>query len=289
MQRLQQARTLHRLRIGALLRLAQRKAVADAAKALAMAGTGPAQIELLAAVAGRSETDQRAVGVALGVDRTTITALVDAAEDRGWLVRSAGTDRRRKLLALTRAGRTMLDDDLPLLREASAATLAAAGPEGGRLPDLLHRLAAPAAALRDAPALLVDSPAFLLRRLAQLAAVLFAEAAGSAVLPGIDYSILLLLDQDLAETQADLLAALSTFRSSTMPALRRLEAGGLIERALVSSDRRRRSLRATPAGRARLRALDAPIAAYETAFLAPLTAHELAWFRDALSRLADEV
>ena len=103
-QRLNQARALHRLRIGALLRLAQRKAAADAANALATIGASPAQLELLAAVASRPNADQRAIGTALGVDRSTITILIDVAEDRRWMARSAGADRRRNLLGLTDAG-----------------------------------------------------------------------------------------------------------------------------------------------------------------------------------------
>jgi DNA-binding MarR family transcriptional regulator len=288
-QRLEQARALHRLRIGALLRLAQRRAVADAAYALATIGSGPAQIELLAAVAVRPDADQRAIGTAIGIDRSTITTLIDAAEDRLWMARSAGADRRRNLLGLTDAGRAMLDRGLALLREAGAATQAAAGAQGGALCGLLRRLASPHAILDDAPAVLADSPSFLLRRLAQAAAASFVETAGEAGLPGLDYSILLLLERELAETQTDLLVAISTFRSSTTPALRRLEAGGLIERAAVAGDRRRRKLRATSAGRARLRALEAPIAEYEAAFLAPLDQREVATLRDILARLANEV
>src|SRR3954471_3040484 len=148
-QRLEQARALHRLRIGALLRLAQRKAVSDAANALATIGAGPAQIEVLAAIAARPDADQRAIGSVLGVDRSTITTLIDAAEDRRWVARSAGADRRRNLLGLTDAGRAMLDHGLKLLREADAATLAAAGTPGAALRGLLHRLASPHAILDD--------------------------------------------------------------------------------------------------------------------------------------------
>jgi DNA-binding MarR family transcriptional regulator len=288
-QRLDQARALHRLRIGALLRLAQRKAASDAAKALATIGAGPAQIEVLAAVASRPDADQRAIGTALGVDRSTITTLIDAAEDRRWMARSAGADRRRNLLGLTEAGRAMLNRGLKLLGEADAAMLAAAGAQGSALRGLLHRLASPHAILDDAPAALADSASFLLRRLAQAAVASFVETAGEAALPGLDYSILLLLERELAETQTDLLLAISAFRSSTTPALRRLEAGGLIERVAVAGDRRRRHLRATSAGRARLRALDAPIATYEAAFLAPLDERQAAILRDILTRLANAV
>jgi DNA-binding MarR family transcriptional regulator len=288
-QRLEQARALHRLRIGALLRLAQRKAVSDAANALATIGAGPAQIEMLAAIAARPDADQRAIGTALGIDRSTITTLIDAAEDRRWMARRAGADRRRNLLGLTDAGRAMLNHGLKLLRDADAATLAAAGTQGSALRGLLQRLASPHAILDDAPAVLADCPAFLLRRLAQAAVASFLETAGEAALPGLDYSILVLLERELAETQADLLVATSTFRSSTTPALRRLEAGGLIERAAVAGDRRRRHLRATSAGRARLRMLDAPVATYEAAFLAPLHQGEAAILRDILTRLANAV
>lgn len=288
-RRLDEARALHRLRIGALLRLAQRKAAADAASALAPIGASPAQLELLAAVASRPNADQRAIGAALGVDRSTMTILVDAAEERRWMARSAGADRRRNQLALTESGRALLDRGLKLLREADAASLAAAGAQGSLLPGLLHRLAMPYAIVEVAPAALAESPSFLLRRLAQSAVASFAETAGPAALPGLDYTILLLVARGLAETQTDLLVAISTFRSSTTPALRRLEGDGLIERAAVPGDRRRRHLRATSAGRARLRALEAPIAAYEANFLAPLDADEAAMLRDILTRLADSI
>ena len=285
--RIEQARALHRRRIGALLRLAQRKAVGDAGLALVPLGIGLAHIELLAAVESRSQADQRAIGAALGVDRTSITILVDAAEDRGWVTRSAGTDRRRKLLTLTDAGSSILAQGLRLLGDAGIATLAPLDSNAASLIDMLRRVAAPQAALAAAPPQLVDLPAFLIRRAAQAASTVFAETAGADALPGLDYSILLLLDQNLVETQADLLFAISTFRSSTMPALKRLETAGLIERATALGDRRRRHLRATPAGIARLRKLDQPIEAYEAAFLSPLDPAEARQLYDGLLRIAD--
>jgi len=162
-----------------------------------------------------------------------------------------------------------------------------AGPNAASLIDMLRRVAAPQAALAAAPPQLVDLPAFLIRRAAQAASTVFAETAGADALPGLDYSILLLLDQNLVETQADLLFAISTFRSSTMPALKRLETAGLIERATALGDRRRRHLRATPAGIARLRKLDQPIEAYEAAFLSPLDPAEARQLYDGLLRIAD--
>ncbi len=74
------------------------------------------QYGILVALAERPGMDQIGLGTALGLDRSTTTAVVDLLETRTLLRRERhATDGRRRVLTLTPAG-------LALLRHASAAT-----------------------------------------------------------------------------------------------------------------------------------------------------------------------
>lgn len=85
---------------------------------------------------------QSQIAEALGLDRTTVTYLVDGLEKRDWVARRRDpSDRRAHVVGLTEAGETALADIKPAVVEAKKELL---GPlsedEQDQLRDLLMRL-----------------------------------------------------------------------------------------------------------------------------------------------------
>lgn len=85
--------------------------------------------------------------------------------------------------------------------------------------------------------------------------------------------------------QASLAATISFDRATIGGVVDRLEAKGLVQRAVSPDDRRARLLHATPAGLAQLAAVRPTVEALQAQILAPLTAAEQAAFA-ALARKA---
>ena len=283
------ARALHRSRIGALLRLAARQAAAAANAALAEQGLTLPQLEVLAGVAAQPGEDQLSIASRLGMDRSSMATLAQGLEESGLLVRSPGADRRRKLLRLGPAGQGRLGRGVDAVRAAETALLAPLCADGLALREGLETLAARHTDLDVAPAPLRSRIAFLLRRLAHAANAMFVAEGGPEHLGGLDYSILTLLAEGVADDQASLIEAISTSRSATLPALTRLLRDGLIERTGDPADRRRKPLAITSSGRARIAALAGAVARYEEAFLAPLNPAAAKRLRAALVRLTEGI
>lgn len=284
------ARALHRSRIGALLRLAARGAVAATNAALADQGLTHPQLEVLAGVAAQPGEDQLGIASRLGMDRSSMATLAQGLEEAGLLVRTPGTDRRRKLLRLGPAGPGRLTRGLEAAQAAETALLATLpNDDATALRTALETLAIHHAELAAAPAPLQASLTFLLRRLAQAANACFVAEGGTDHLGGLDYSILTLLAEGVADDQASLSEAISTSRSSTIPAIARLLRAGLIQRADTNGDKRRKPLAIAPAGRTRIAGLAGAVARYEKAFLAPLTPAAARRLQDMLARLTDAI
>lgn len=93
----------------------------------------------------RSDLWQSQIAETLGMDRTTVTYLVDELEKRGWLVRERDpADRRAHVVSLTAAGRQALTAIKPTVLEAKKELLTPLSEdEQDQLCDLLTRLAAP--------------------------------------------------------------------------------------------------------------------------------------------------
>jgi DNA-binding MarR family transcriptional regulator len=276
------ARALHRSRIGALLRLALRNASIEANAVLSGLGLTHPQLEVLAAVAEKPGDDQIGIGATLGMDRSTMAAIALTLEQNGWLIRDAGADRRRKLLTLTGTGQYRLAKGLKAAAEAERAI------DPVLLADLTT-LADHHAGPTPMPAALRPLPIFLLRRIAQTANAIFAEEGGADAMSGLDYSILIMLAERVADDQATLIEAMSTSRSSSVPALNRLVRQALVTRGATDSDRRRKPLAITRAGRDRLARLKPAVARYEKRLLAPLSDAEVVRLRDALLILSEEI
>ncbi|KAA2261153.1 winged helix-turn-helix transcriptional regulator [Solihabitans fulvus] len=96
-------------RLGYLLKHAHLRLGEASAKALAPFGIEGHQLAVLVVLADGHPLSQLEAAGRLGVDRTTMVALVDTLEDRGLVERRrSATDRRRNIVELTEAGRDCL-------------------------------------------------------------------------------------------------------------------------------------------------------------------------------------
>ncbi len=98
--------TLARARLGYLLKHAHLSFASFANAALAPYGIDGRELAVLAFLSGQSLLSQQEVAHRLGVDRTTMVALIDGLEGKGLVERNPHPDDRRKnIVALTAAGR----------------------------------------------------------------------------------------------------------------------------------------------------------------------------------------
>ncbi len=97
-------------RLGHLLRRAQAKLARKSAEALVPYGVDDRELAVLAVLADEETWSQAEAAGRLGVDRTTMVALVDGLEDHGLVERRRSPrDRRRNLVRLTDAGLVCLE------------------------------------------------------------------------------------------------------------------------------------------------------------------------------------
>jgi DNA-binding MarR family transcriptional regulator len=132
-------------RLGFLLGRAHAAHSAVVASELAPLGIGPKELGALAVLADEGPLSQQRLGARQGVDRTTMVAVVDVLERRGFVERrrDAG-DRRAYALHATAAGRRALARATAVAERAEEEFLAPLPPrERERLKRLLRRLLAP--------------------------------------------------------------------------------------------------------------------------------------------------
>ena len=105
-------------------------------------GLSARQAGILTLVIETGPMTQKALGETLRIDRTTMVALIDDLEGRGYVVRERHPrDRRAFLVRPTRAGKTMKARAIAILDRQQQAFLAPLDPEERRvLAGLLHRL-----------------------------------------------------------------------------------------------------------------------------------------------------
>jgi DNA-binding MarR family transcriptional regulator len=99
---------------------------------------------VLLAIDRCESASQQQVAESLGVDRTTMVAIIDALEAKGIVVRRPDPeDRRRNVVELTQAGQTLLRQATAASDVAEAELLAPLNPqEGEQLRTLLARILA---------------------------------------------------------------------------------------------------------------------------------------------------
>jgi DNA-binding MarR family transcriptional regulator len=112
-------------RLGYLLKHAQLGLAELTAAALEPYELTGRELAVLTVLAGDEPASQQQAAQRLGVDRTTMVALVDALEDKGLVRRHAhAEDRRRNVVELTEAGHGTLHQAGQAAREAERRFLA---------------------------------------------------------------------------------------------------------------------------------------------------------------------
>jgi DNA-binding MarR family transcriptional regulator len=120
-------------RLGYLLKHAQLALAELTAAALEPFGLTGRELAVLTVLAGDEPASQQQAAQRLGVDRTTMVALVDALEGKGLVRRHAdAADRRRNVVELTAAGRDTLHRAGEAAAEAERRFLAPLSTPGAR-------------------------------------------------------------------------------------------------------------------------------------------------------------
>ena len=129
--------------LGYQLRRAQIAAFQHFAATVGKAGVTPGWYGLMVIVANNEGLSQTRLARALGIDGSTMVAMIDRLEENGWIERQRSEiDRRTHALHLTAAGAELLARLTPLV-EAHEAELAheLSADEKAKLLELLAKLA----------------------------------------------------------------------------------------------------------------------------------------------------
>ncbi|NUR90623.1 MAG: MarR family transcriptional regulator [Nonomuraea sp.] len=132
-------------RLGYLLKHAQLRLQELTGPALAPYGVDGRELAVLAVLDAGQAISQQDAATRLGIDRTTMVAMVDALERKGLVARRPDpADRRRNLVELTEHGTRVLRDGGAAVEKAEAEFLAEL-PDGhaGLFRQILARLAPP--------------------------------------------------------------------------------------------------------------------------------------------------
>lgn len=102
----------------------------------------PGQFGVLALIVSNDGISQSAVARALGVERSTMVAIIDGLQDRGLVIREPSKiDRRSNALRLSDKGRQVYDHSLHLAHLGDAKTMAALSEdEAAQLLALLQKV-----------------------------------------------------------------------------------------------------------------------------------------------------
>jgi DNA-binding MarR family transcriptional regulator len=128
-------------------------------------------------------------------------------------------------------------------------------------------------------------PGFMIRRAHQIAVSLFLEETGALGITNRQYGIMLVLKAEPGIDQITVAKLLGLDRSTTGMVLTKLEDAGLVGR-IVGADRRKRSLKLTPAGERMLKRLAEPARRAQERVLSAFTPRERETFLDLLDKFA---
>ncbi len=128
--------------VGYELRRAQARVFADFMGTMADDGVTPGQFGVLVLIATNPGSSQSAIAEALGIERSTMVAVIDGLQARGLVVReTAAGDRRSYALRLTRQGAALLARLEPMVRAHERRIAAALSEEEKQaLIGLLRRI-----------------------------------------------------------------------------------------------------------------------------------------------------
>ena len=132
-------------RLGYLLKHAQLRMAELTAAALAPYGIAGRELAVLLVLAGGQPPSQQQAAQRLGIDRTTMVAMLDALEGKGLVARHPDADdRRRNVVELTDAGQDILQQAAKASDDAERALLAPLSPQAAQqLRNSLQAIVAP--------------------------------------------------------------------------------------------------------------------------------------------------
>ena len=243
-------------RPGFRIRRAHQTAVAIFTSASAGLGITTTQFGILYTLAHMQELDQAGLAKLVGLDRSTTGLVLDLLERRGTVERLAHpTDRRRRMLALTEAGRKLFENTRQPAAEAVQTLFGSIGKtDAARFTDLMEDIVDAAldgseAATNGPMRGLHRRPGFLIRRAHQIATGIFVRECRPFDVTPTRYGVLYALRHMPATDQATLAGLVRLDRSTTAMVVGLLEERGLVERRTDKADRRRRVLTLTIPGR----------------------------------------
>ncbi len=97
----------------ASLRRASRALTQTYDDALRPTGVRATQFTILQALSRAGEISQGQLGQILAIDSTTLTRTLGIMVREGWIAERSGTDRRERLLHLSKSGRTQFNRSMP--------------------------------------------------------------------------------------------------------------------------------------------------------------------------------
>ena len=246
--------------------------------------------------------DQRAVGVAASLDKSTTADIVRRLARNSWLTVTADhADRRRKLLTLSRPAvaaladltRTVATVQLEVLRPLPAAAAQRLVDQlallayDGHPPAISGELTGPAS---DVPSGstgldLRTTPGHLIRRAQQAHAVRWARRFNGE-LTGPQYAVLCALAVQDGADQATVGDAAALDKSSVAQVVQRLIARNMVTAAADPGDGRRKQLRLCPGVSAEMIGITALAAEVEAQFLGFISPGERTEFLSDLAAVA---
>jgi len=127
-------------------------------------------------------------------------------------------------------------------------------------------------------------PGFMIRRAHQIAVSMFLEETGELGITNRQYGIMLVLLHQPGIDQITVAKLLGLDRSTTGMVLGKLEEAGLVGRIVGARDRRKRSLKLTPAGERMLARLAEPARRAQERVLSAFSPTERRMFLDLLDK-----
>jgi DNA-binding MarR family transcriptional regulator len=142
------------------------------------------------------------------------------------------------------------------------------------------------AAEAGAPLPLHAMPGHLIRRVHQQSLALYASRAAGFDLTPVQYAALHAIGGWPDSDQVGIARAIACDKATVGAVIDRLQAKGLVDRAVAAADRRARRLRLTDAGRALLDSIEPAVAQVQRDLLAPLDERQARQLMELLAILA---
>ena len=139
----------------------------------------------------------------------------------------------------------------------------------------------------SAGAALRSRPGFLVRRLHQIHAAMFAEECGAFNITPVQYGLMTILSEQPGLDQISLGSELGIDRTNVADVLVRLEDRGLVRRQGSRADRRMKLASLTKKGETLTRRMETHMKRAQARLMAPLGAGDRATFLELLGRLVD--